>query len=128
MYSTANIGADTERNVAGGIAPQGGIVFTTADSLDAGNSPHDITFNTNGDVVDSWYMTFGFSIGTAESETSSVYTGATLDGSGPVAPEINAFTGTHSYVQAGPGQYYCRLYYKYGGDYKYIDHGFYINP
>jgi hypothetical protein len=123
MFSVANTGIATERNVAGGIAPQGGIKFTSSATLPSGGT-NDATFYTNGNVVSHWYITSGTTLGGAQNNTSAVFTGGTLDGTAGagIAATVNAFTGSYTHATGSAGTYHLTLYYKYGSnsDYKSI--------
>jgi hypothetical protein len=120
MYSVANTGIATERNVAGGIAPQGGIKFTSPAVLPSGGT-NAATFYTNGNVVSHWYITSGTTEGGAQNNTSAVFTGGTLDGTpgAGIAATVNAFTGSYTHTTASAGAYYLTLYYKYGANSEY---------
>jgi hypothetical protein len=119
MYSISNTALNTERNLAGGIAPQDGIEITSAAALTTGSNA--VTFYTNGETISHWYMTFGTTAGAADDSTSAVFTGATLDGTAGAGVPIttNAFTGSYTWVDGGADTYYLTLYYKYGASSEY---------
>jgi hypothetical protein len=123
MYSVSNTALTTERNLAGGIAPQDSIEFTSATALTSGGT-NAATFYTNGDVVSHWYITSGTTVGGTQNNTSAVFTGGTLDGTAGAGVPIttNAFTGSYTHLTSSAGTYHLTLYYKYGdnSDYKSI--------
>ena len=113
MLSTANTGQSQERNLAGGIAPQTGLVIVSDD-----NFPSDgftLRWDTGGAVLDEYYVTLGTTVG-----GSDIYQSRRFLASYPET--TNDYTGTWTAGGLGVEQGWLRLYYRHAdGDFRHVD-------